>query len=57
MSSDSPPTLASLAQALAAGRTSSRALVAECLERIADKQGEGARTFLKVHAAQALATA
>jgi aspartyl-tRNA(Asn)/glutamyl-tRNA(Gln) amidotransferase subunit A len=38
------------AQALAAGRISSRALVEQCLERIADPNGEGARAFIKVHA-------
>ncbi len=50
-------TLRSVAADLEAGRTSSRALVSECLDRIAAPEGEGARTFLKVHAAQALATA
>jgi aspartyl-tRNA(Asn)/glutamyl-tRNA(Gln) amidotransferase subunit A len=38
-----------LAQSLADGRTTSRALVEEALSRIADPAGEGARTFIKVH--------
>ena len=38
------------AQALAEGGTTSRALVEECLARIADPAGEGARAFIKVHA-------
>ena len=42
-----------LAQALAAGQTTGRALVEESLARIADPGGEGARTFIKVHADQA----
>lgn len=42
------PTLASLAEALALGRTTSRALVEDCLARIADAGGEGARAFLHV---------
>ncbi len=41
-------TLNSLAEALANGRTTSRALVEQCLERIADPAGEGARTFVSV---------
>ena len=46
-----------LAQALAAGQTTGRALVEESLTRIADPGGEGARTFIKVHAEQARAMA
>jgi aspartyl-tRNA(Asn)/glutamyl-tRNA(Gln) amidotransferase subunit A len=42
--------VATLAADLAAGRTSSRALVEESLARIADPAGEGARAFLKVYA-------
>src|SRR4051794_22656736 len=42
-----------LAQALADGTTTSRALVEDCLARIADPEGEGRRTFIKVHAEQA----
>ena len=45
------------AQALADGSTTSRALVEECLARIADPDGEGARAFIKVHAEQARAMA
>jgi aspartyl-tRNA(Asn)/glutamyl-tRNA(Gln) amidotransferase subunit A len=40
-----------------AGGGSSRGLVEQCLARIADRSGEGARVFLKVHGAQALAAA
>lgn len=50
-------TLAELARDLKAGATSSRRLVEECLARIADPQGEGPRTFLKVHADAARAAA
>jgi aspartyl-tRNA(Asn)/glutamyl-tRNA(Gln) amidotransferase subunit A len=46
-----------LAQSLANGQTTSRALVEDALARIADPAGEGARTFIKVHAAQARAAA
>jgi aspartyl-tRNA(Asn)/glutamyl-tRNA(Gln) amidotransferase subunit A len=42
------PTLAELAADLASGRTSSRALVEACLERIEDPSGEGRRAFLHV---------
>lgn len=49
--------LAVLAEDLGRGTTSSRRLVEECLERIADPSGEGARTFLKVHADSARAAA
>ena len=45
------------AQALADGRTTSRALVERCLQRIADPNGEGARAFIKVHAERARAMA
>ncbi len=45
------------AQALADGSTTSRALVEDCLARIADPHGEGARAFIKVHAEQARAMA
>jgi aspartyl-tRNA(Asn)/glutamyl-tRNA(Gln) amidotransferase subunit A len=44
------PTVLSLAADLAAGRSSSRALVEAALARIADPEGEGARTFIKVYA-------
>src|SRR6195256_790530 len=48
MMTKSAPTLASLAADLAAGRTSARKLVDECLARIADPAGEGARAFIHV---------
>jgi aspartyl-tRNA(Asn)/glutamyl-tRNA(Gln) amidotransferase subunit A len=51
------PTVLGLAADLAAGRTSSRALVDEALARIADPAGEGARTFTKVYADEARAAA
>lgn len=51
------PTLASLADDLAAGRTTSRKLVEACLERIDDSAGEGARTFVAVDREAALAAA
>ncbi len=43
------PTLAKLAADLAAGRTTSRALVEAALDRIADPAGEGKRAFVKVY--------
>lgn len=46
-----------LAQALAAGETTSRALVEDALSRIADPTGEGTRVFLRTHADQARAAA
>ena len=46
-----------LAQALATGQTSSRALIEESLARIADPNGEGARTFIKVQSEAARASA
>ena len=48
-----------VAKAVAAldGGGKSRALIEEALARINDKSGEGARTFLKVHAEHALAAA
>jgi len=50
-------TIDQLAQALAEGRTTSRSLIEDCLSRIADPDGEGARVFIKVQAAQARAMA
>jgi aspartyl-tRNA(Asn)/glutamyl-tRNA(Gln) amidotransferase subunit A len=47
------PSLDTLAADLAAGRTTSRALVEACLKRIADPAGEGAKTFIAVDAARA----
>ncbi|HLJ20002.1 MAG TPA: amidase [Stellaceae bacterium] len=51
------PTLAKLAADLAAGRTTSRALVEAALERIADPAGEGKRAFVKVYADSARSAA
>jgi aspartyl-tRNA(Asn)/glutamyl-tRNA(Gln) amidotransferase subunit A len=50
-------TVAQLAADLAAGRTSSRRLTEQALERIADPAGEGALAFIKVYAEGALAEA
>src|SRR5918992_1502164 len=50
-------TVAQLAADLDAGRTSSRRLTEQALERIADPAGEGARAFIKVYAESALAEA
>lgn len=50
-------TLLQLAADLAAGRTHSRTLVEECLARIADTSGEGARVFTKVEPEKAIAAA
>ena len=49
--------IAALAQALATGQTTSRALIEDALTRIGDPNGEGSRTFIKVHADQARAMA
>jgi aspartyl-tRNA(Asn)/glutamyl-tRNA(Gln) amidotransferase subunit A len=51
------PTLATLAQDLASGRSSARKLVDECLARIAEPSGEGARTFIHVDAKAAIEAA
>lgn len=50
-------TLKSLSEDLANGRTTSRALVADCLVKIDDPMGEGGRTFIAVDRAAALAQA
>jgi aspartyl-tRNA(Asn)/glutamyl-tRNA(Gln) amidotransferase subunit A len=50
-------TIDQLAQALADGQTTSRALVEECLARIADPDGEGARAFIRVYGESARAMA
>jgi len=50
-------TVAQLAADLAAGRTTSRRLTEQALERIADPAGEGKRAFIKVYAEAALAEA
>ncbi len=46
-------TLLDLTAALDSGRTTSRALVEDCLARIADPGGEGARVFIAVQASAA----
>ncbi len=51
------PTLPALASDLAAGRTTSRALVEAALARIADPAGEGSRVFVKVYDQAARAAA
>src|ERR1700681_3543937 len=51
------PTLASLANDLESGRTSSRKLVDACLARIADPAGEGQRAFIHVDAEAAIEAA
>jgi aspartyl-tRNA(Asn)/glutamyl-tRNA(Gln) amidotransferase subunit A len=51
------PTLASLAADLDAGRATARALVDECLAKIDDKEGEGARAFLHVDVEAAIEAA
>jgi aspartyl-tRNA(Asn)/glutamyl-tRNA(Gln) amidotransferase subunit A len=43
-------TLPTIARALAEGKTSARRLVEDCLARIADPAGEGARAFISVNA-------
>ncbi|MEO8143674.1 MAG: amidase [Betaproteobacteria bacterium] len=50
-------TVEALSADLAAGRTTSRALVETALVRIAEPEGEGARTFMKVYAESARADA
>jgi aspartyl-tRNA(Asn)/glutamyl-tRNA(Gln) amidotransferase subunit A len=51
------PTLASLAAGLDSGATSARKLVEECLAKIADPKGEGARAFIHVDEDAALEAA
>ncbi|SHG73988.1 amidase [Bradyrhizobium erythrophlei] len=51
------PTLATLAEDLDSGRTSARKLVDQCLARIADASGEGARAFIHVDAEAAIEAA
>lgn len=50
-------TLKSLSEDLATGRTTSRALVEECLAQIALSEGQGATTFVQVDAEAALLAA
>jgi aspartyl-tRNA(Asn)/glutamyl-tRNA(Gln) amidotransferase subunit A len=51
------PTLATLAADLDSGATSARKLVEECLAKIADPKGEGARAFIHVDKDAAIAAA
>ncbi len=51
------PTLEQLAADLALGRTTSRKLVEDCLDRIDDPTGEGVRAFLHVARKEALTAA
>jgi aspartyl-tRNA(Asn)/glutamyl-tRNA(Gln) amidotransferase subunit A len=51
------PTLAALADDLAAGRVTARKLVEECIGLIADPSGEGQRTFIHVDKDAVLAAA
>jgi aspartyl-tRNA(Asn)/glutamyl-tRNA(Gln) amidotransferase subunit A len=57
MNMKNKPTLATLADDLAHGRTSARKLIDECLTRIADPSGEGIRTFIHVDREAAIAAA
>lgn len=50
-------TILECARALQAGEMTARALVEDCLARIADPNGEGSRAFRKVYAAEARAMA
>src|ERR1700710_1487351 len=54
---NTPPTLATLAADLDSGRTSARKLVDNCLAKIADTAGEGARVFIHVDAEAAIEAA
>jgi len=51
------PSIGQYAHDLGSGRVTSRALVEDCLARIADPQGEGARTFIGTNPAAARAAA
>ena len=53
----SKPTVLDLVAALRAGHTTSRDLVEMALARIADPDGEGPRTFIKIYADTARAAA
>src|ERR1700730_12477500 len=54
MTTKNTPTLAALANDLEHGRTSARKLVDDCLAKIADTSGEGARAFIHVDAEAAI---
>jgi aspartyl-tRNA(Asn)/glutamyl-tRNA(Gln) amidotransferase subunit A len=51
------PTLSTLAEDLASGRTTARKLVDDCLARIAETSGEGSRAFIHVDRQAAMAAA
>jgi aspartyl-tRNA(Asn)/glutamyl-tRNA(Gln) amidotransferase subunit A len=51
------PTLATLAEDLESGRISARQLVDQCLARIADASGEGARVFIHIDTEAAIEAA
>src|SRR6202044_2782093 len=51
------PTLTALAADLESGRTNARKLVDECLAKISDKSGEGARAFVHVEVEAAIEAA
>jgi aspartyl-tRNA(Asn)/glutamyl-tRNA(Gln) amidotransferase subunit A len=57
METTTPESIWAASQALAEGKTTSRALTEACLAVIAHPQGEGGRTFLQVDREGALATA
>jgi aspartyl-tRNA(Asn)/glutamyl-tRNA(Gln) amidotransferase subunit A len=57
MTMQKTPTLTSLAADLESGRTNARKLVDECLDKIADKSGEGARAFVHVEVEAAIEAA
>src|SRR5580700_6137401 len=57
MTMPNTPTLTALAADLESGRTSARKLVDECLAKIADASGEGARVFIHVDAEAAIEAA
>src|ERR1700731_412838 len=57
MTMPNTPTLMALAADLEKGRTNARKLVDECLARIADKSGEGARAFIHVDVEAAIEAA
>jgi aspartyl-tRNA(Asn)/glutamyl-tRNA(Gln) amidotransferase subunit A len=57
MTMPNTPTLTALAADLESGRTNARKLVDECLAKIADKSGEGARAFVHVEVEAAIEAA
>src|SRR5580700_10556777 len=57
MTMPNTPTLTALAADLESGRTNARKLVDECLAKISDKSGEGARAFVHVDVEAAIEAA